>query len=135
MNVWQGRALRYRGRFSKSLVCLQKAMLESKHEESLEDARPNLICDLGDVYCEFGNPSYAKHLLGEKIKRLDDRRAKNSKDWYLLQLSRAESLMGQGRFEEAKALCLEIQSYSRLSKLDNLRLSTLFKRIYHERSD
>jgi len=29
----------------------EKAVLESKHEGSLEDARPGMICDLGDVYC------------------------------------------------------------------------------------
>ncbi len=134
-NIWQGRALRYQGQFSESLICLQKADLGSKHEESLEDARPGFICDLGDVYCELGNSSYAEHLLDKEMKRLDDRGAKNSKDWYLLQLSRAESLMGQERFEEAEALCLEIQPYPRLSKLDSLRLSIFFGRIYHQRSD
>lgn len=110
-------------------------MLESKHEGSLEDAQARLICNLGDVHCELGEPLYAERLLNEEIKRLADRGRKNSTDWYLLQLSRAESLLGQRRLDEAEALCSEIQPYPRLSKVNKLRLFTLFGRIYHLRSD
>ncbi|KAI4166538.1 MAG: hypothetical protein LQ343_007969 [Gyalolechia ehrenbergii] len=135
MNLWQGKIFRYQGQFSNSLACLQMALLETKHEGSLEDARPRLICDLGDVYCELGDPLYAEHLLEAEIKRLDDRGRKNFTDRCLLRLSRAESLWGQGRLEEAEALCSGIQSSPHLSKLDKLRLSTLFGRIYHTRCD
>ena len=135
MDLWQGKVFRYQGQFSNSLACLQRALPETKHEGSLEDARPRLICELGDVYCELGDPLHAEHLLEAEIKRLDDRGRKNFTDWRLLQLSHAESLWEQGRLEEAEALCSGIQSSPHLSKLDKLRLSTLFGRIYHARCD
>ena len=135
MDLWQGKVFRYQGQFSNSLACLQRALLETKHEGSLRDARPRLICDLGDIYCELGDALHAEHLLQTEIQRLDDRRKKNFKDWYLLQLSLAESLWEQGRFKEAETLCLGIQSSFRLSKLDKLRLSTLFGRIYYVQCD
>jgi len=133
--VRQAKVLRYQGRVSESLEYPQRSLLQSKHEAWFEDARPGLICELGDVYCELGDQLSAERLLEVEIKFQDDRGRKNSTDWCLLQLSRAESLLGHGRLDEDKTLCSELRQYSRLSKFDRLRLSTLFGRIYHDRSD
>ena len=135
MDLWQGKVFRYQSQFSNSLACLQRALLKIEHESSLEDARPRLICDLGDIYCELGDPLHAEHLLEAEIKRLNDRGRKNFTDRCLLQIFHAESLWGQGRFEKAEALCSGIQPFFHLSKLDKLRLSILFGRIYHARCD
>ncbi|KAL9044405.1 MAG: hypothetical protein Q9214_002455 [Letrouitia sp. 1 TL-2023] len=135
IDLWLGRVFRYQGQFSDSLECLQRSLLKTNHEGLFEDVRPQLICDLGDVYCELGHPLKAEYLLEAEMKRLDDRGKRNSTDWYLLQLSQAESLWGQGRLEEAEALCSGIQSFPRLSKLSKLRLFTLFGRISYARGD
>ncbi len=134
LTIWEGKILRYQGHFTDSFRCFQKALVQCDHESSLEDARPSSIRDLGDAYCELEKPQAAECILKEEFGRLGDRGAENSKDWNLLQLSYVESLMGQGRLQEAEALCLKIQPSPSLSKLDSLRLLTLFGRIYYEQS-
>jgi hypothetical protein len=54
---------------------------------------------------------HAEHLLDAEIERLDGRARKNSAYWYLLQLSRAESLWGQERYDEAEAVCPSSANY------------------------
>lgn len=66
-------------------------LLETKYEDSLENARPRLIYDLEDVYYELKDFLYIEYLLEAEIKRLDDRGRKNFIDRYLLRLSRTES--------------------------------------------
>ncbi len=68
LDVRQAKALRYQGRVSESLEYPQRSLLQSKHEAWFEDARPGLICELGDVYCELGDQLSAERLLEVEIK-------------------------------------------------------------------
>ena len=134
LNLKQGLAFRYQGAFSSSQACLHKAMLEVERD-NLEDARASTTCNLADVYCELEDFVSAEKLLDAEIDHIESRGMKDTSDWYLLQISRAEVLLGQRQLDRAKPLCLEIQSYPCLSKFSNLRLSTLLARIYQVKRD
>lgn len=74
------------------LVYPRIILLETKYESSFKNARPHLIHELEDVYCELGDFLYIEYLLKDEIKRLDNRERKNFMDRYLLRLSRTELL-------------------------------------------
>ena len=135
MDLWQGKIFRYQNQFSNSLACLQKALLKTEYENSFENARPRLICDLKNIYCELKDLLHTEHFLETEIKRLNDRGKKNFTDRCLLQIFHVESLWGQKRFEKIEAFCSGIQPFFHLSKFDKLRFSILFGRIYHTRCD
>ena len=133
--IWRGKVLRYQGDLQASLTCLQQVSSEIEHEVLYGDIRSQLACNLGDVYCELGQPADAERLLNQAIERLNNQGLENSVNWHLLQLSRAESLFGQGKFTAAEVLCLKIRSSPRLNKFGGLYLSTLLARLYHTQSN
>lgn len=131
-----GRVFRFQGEFSQSLVHLERARQKVEEQQDLifdEDLR-DLTCDLADTLRELDQPAIGERHLRTEIARQDQEHASTRKS-SLLELSLAEMLFGQGRFNEAEELCLDVQSRPTLLRFEKLRLHITLAKIYHINSD
>lgn len=130
-----GRVLRYRGEFRESLTHLERARTTVSQCRGLvfdEDLR-DFTCDLADTLRELEDPASAEHHLRAEISRRDHNRI-SSPAGSPLELSLAEALFAQGRFDEAERLCLEVRSRPGLLKFERLRLLITLAKISHVNS-
>jgi tetratricopeptide (TPR) repeat protein len=140
VELWKGKSNRYQGAFDAALACFHRADTRTR-TSLLEDAGPELVCELADTYCELGNFRAAETLLESEFNRLDRSGYNRSKTWYQVLLSRAELLRRQGHTAEAKSLCLEVVSSLYvagcpiISKYLQLRVFTLLGRIYQANNE
>lgn len=129
-----GRALRFQGEFKEALAYLEKAQKKTGQYTGLifdEDLR-DLTCDLADTLRELDDPVSAEGHLRAEIER---RGLSPSPGGCLLELSLAEALFAQKRFQDAEQVCLGVQSRSRLLKMERLRLHITIAKIRHVNSD
>lgn len=130
-----GRILRFQGAFKESLMHLERARKTAGHCKDLifdEDLR-DLTCDHADTLRELDDPQAAEHHLRTEIMRRDQSDISSGKS--LLELSLAEALFAQERFQEAEMLCLGVQSRPGLLRLEKLRLHITMAKICHIQSD
>jgi hypothetical protein len=129
-----GRLLRYQGDFAGSLTHLEKARKTPEEHRVLifeEDLR-DLICDLADTLRELDDPVTAEQHLRAEITRRD-RNFVCSSSRSRLDLSLAEVLFAQHRFDEADQICSEVQARPVVLELEKLRLHVTKAKIRHVR--
>lgn len=131
-NVW-----RLIGDFDTARQSLEAALEEIKSPKIYDKGHVDLICYLGDVYCELNDPRKARDLLECGFKQLDSLTA--SAKWMRLNLSLAETYIRECSLGEGERILLKIQSRSRcgspLSKYQELRLYLGLARIAHLRRE
>ncbi|KAH6973893.1 hypothetical protein BKA56DRAFT_108563 [Ilyonectria sp. MPI-CAGE-AT-0026] len=130
-----GRVLRLQGSFRESLMLFEKAQKTVAQCQGLifdEDLR-DLTCDHADTLRELDDPESAENQLRTEIARRDQSCSFLGKS--LLELSLAEALFAQGRFQDAERLCLSVQSRPDLLKFGKLRLQIIMAKLRHVQSD
>jgi hypothetical protein len=134
MSMMLGRLLRYQGDFAGSLTHLEKARKTAEEHSVLifeEDLR-DLTCDLADTLRELDDPVTAEEHLRAEITRRE-RNSICSPSRSLLDLSLAEVLFAQQRFDEADKICSDVQSRPSVLKFEKLRLHITKAKIRHFR--
>lgn len=130
-----GRVLRFRGEFEESRTHLMDSLETAKRHKHLifdEDLR-DLTCDLADTLLELGDPVTAEKYLRAEIRQ--NRNCGSSSSGGLLELSLADALFAQHRFEEAEQLCLAVQCRPGLLRFEKLRLQVTLAKIRHINGD
>lgn len=129
-NIW-----RLIGDFDTARQSLEAALEEIKSPNIHDKCHVDLLCYLGDVYCELNNLQKAQDLLECGFKQLDSRTA--SAKWMRLNLSLAETHVREFSLDEGERILLKVQSLSRcgsrLSRYQGLRLYLGLARIAHVR--
>jgi len=135
-NMVLGRILRFGGEFQESLTHLELSRIAAEQRKDLifDDDLRDLTCDLADTLRELDQPVAAAHCLRAEIAQRDPG-CSLFPGRSLLELSLAEVLFAQELFDEAKQLCLCIQSRPGLTKFETLRLYITLAKLRHVRSD
>ncbi|KAH7131475.1 hypothetical protein B0J13DRAFT_529470 [Dactylonectria estremocensis] len=89
----------------------------------------HLVSHHADTIRELNDPWSAENMLRQEIALQDQPGVSSSRSH--LQVSLAEALFTQERFEEAELLCLYVESRPNLLKLDKLRLHIATGNIHH----
>jgi tetratricopeptide (TPR) repeat protein len=105
------KVLRYQGRFKEALRHLENIHEMAIRESLLEDIRPDIANELGNVLTEEDKPIEARELLHAAIDNHDRKGRTNTAASKLLHISLAETFMRQGQTEAANSY------YTRLSNL------------------
>ena len=128
-NLIMGKALRYQGNFTKSLIYLQRSQSivnTTKDLIFLEDAS-DLACNFADTYLELDDPAKAENCLQATIKHQVPKQG-------ALFIALAECLFAQRRFLEVdETLRRVFHSQLKLMKMDKLRLAILQAKLSHIR--
>ena len=129
-----GKISRFQGNFNVSLGHLQrsKGIADKFTTLSVDEDRSDLVYNLADTLQELGDHVNAEHQLRTEIARSGHDRTSAQR---ILKLALAESLFSQGRHEQASALCFEIQTCPKTSKIENLRLCIVQAKLCHVHSD
>ena len=131
-----GRIFRYQGEFETSPRYINQAfeILERRKDLTFNDDLRDLACDRADTLRELGLPHLAETDLRAALE-MQPPHLTSSGGGSLLDLSLAEALFAQERFDEAERLCHEIGSRPRLLRFEKLRLHITLAKIYHVRRD
>jgi len=139
INVALGNALRYCGRFQAARKLLEDTLTEPSADEMHTAGYIDLLCGLGDMYCELDDSTPAQTLLEERLQRNESSESRMSIKTTRLYLSLAETYMRQDAIDYAERIFQNIQhcriSDSRLSDFPQLRLRVGLARIAHMRRD
>lgn len=131
-----GRVMRLQGNFDKALKLLKAAHQASRMPSELvfdEDLR-DLTCDLADTLRELDAPvAGEEYLRAEIIRRTERPDPLPGKS--LLELSLAEALFAQERYEETNEICVDIESRASLLKYERLRVNVILAKLSHMRSE
>ncbi|KAK8076088.1 hypothetical protein PG994_003360 [Apiospora phragmitis] len=135
-HMLSGRILRFQGAFTESLTHLKDALAitELQKDVDFDDDLRDLTCDLADTLIELDDAEAAEYHLQAEITRRNQAYIPTPRKT-LLDLSLAEARFAQQRFEEARTLCLDIESRPNLLKFEKLRLYFIMAKIYHIRPD
>ena len=132
-----GRLLRFQGEFTESLAHLERSREKKQRSTESSVSMKTFVISLAilPTRCgELDDPASAeRHLRAEITRR--DRSFLCPPGQSLLELSLAEALFAQERFEEVEKLCLEIQTRPSLLKLEKLRLHITLAKIRHVKLD
>lgn len=126
-----GRILRFQGTFNESLSHWDEAQSMLGRSDGLvfDEELLDLTCEHADTLRELNDPVSAERLLRAEITRRDQHSIHSGKS--RLELSLAEVLFAQGRFQEAEKLCLAVQPRPGLLKLERVRLHVTMAKIRH----
>jgi len=137
VNVTIANALRYQGDFAAAREYLEDMLTEADANDVLNTGHVDLLCNLGDVYCELNNPGKARELLSVGLGQLRAMHSKNSPWLTRLNLSLAETYLRQSSTKEAEEVLEQIQECSQrgyhLTSFQKLRLQVSMARIAHLR--
>lgn len=131
-----GKTLRFQGTFTESLAHLQEALAITKRytDVDFDDDLRDLTCELADALLELDDAKAAENHLQAEITRRNQSCIPTPRK-ALLDLSLAEALFAQQRFENALTLCLDVNSRPNLLKFEKLRLNIIMAKTYHMRMD
>ncbi|KAH7236328.1 hypothetical protein BKA59DRAFT_308141 [Fusarium tricinctum] len=131
-----GRVMRLQGNFSNALRLLKMAHRASQEPNEIvfdEDLR-DMTCDLADTLRELDETATGEgYLRAEIIRRTERPDPLPGKS--LLELALAEALFAQERYEEAAAICADIETRTSLLKYERLRVYVILAKLSHIRSD
>ncbi|EGE00904.1 hypothetical protein TESG_08186 [Trichophyton tonsurans CBS 112818] len=129
-----GKILRYQGRFRESLASLEMSKNLANLQPNLffDEDRCDLASNLGDALLELERFADAEHHLRTEIASRDEACARAGP---LLKLALAEALFAQERHAEAETICSEVQSQTRLLRMEKLRLAVLQAKLSHVKSN
>lgn len=127
-----GRACRMEGDFGLALKYLRMAQEKARQQRELsfDEHLRDFTCDLADTLRELDNSESAEHELRKEIARQERNRA-SFPGRSLLDVSLAEALFAQCRYEEAEKLCFDITCRSGLLKFAKLRVHVILAKIHH----
>jgi len=139
VNITLANALRYQGDFTAARECLEDMLMQADANDVLNTSHINLLCNLGDVYCELNDPGKARELLSVGLGQLRAMHSKNFPWLTRLNLSLAETYLRQSSTKEAEEILGQIEECSQRgyqpTSFQKLRLQVCKARIAHLRRD
>ncbi|KAI3320953.1 hypothetical protein HD806DRAFT_504076 [Xylariaceae sp. AK1471] len=125
-----GRIARFRGRFDQARGHLEQAQMIVNQRKELDFNKDlsDITCDLADTLRELDDPSSAEYHLRREIARQKQQGGHNGS---LLELCLSETLFAQQRYDEAKPICLDVESRQPILKIEKLRLHITLAKLYH----
>lgn len=126
-----GKIRRYQGDFEGSFaeIMVSQNIVDNHPDIIFTEDISDLVCSLADTYIEMGDPVAAEKALHKEVSRNE------SSPGALLKLALAETLFAQHRFDEAKSICDEVESFPKLLKMGRLRLSIIQAKLAHIKAD
>ncbi|KAF2633004.1 hypothetical protein BU25DRAFT_436649 [Macroventuria anomochaeta] len=130
--IMLGKSLRYQGRFEESRISLEKAfrIVNKRGVDTFDEDLSDLTCEMADTLRELHETGSAEDYLRIEMTRREHS-SLPTRGLSALQLSLAEVMFVQGRFEEAVEICLEIShiqsNFNEAMCFWNIALQTIHK--------
>ncbi|KAF3936592.1 hypothetical protein ABW19_dt0207138 [Dactylella cylindrospora] len=138
-----GKVLRYQGRFDEALPLLQNVLDECFVDDFFEGSAwyRVLLSNVADLLAELDRPAEARELIQRELQPMYKRGTQDIATGRRLRVSLAETLLQEGKFDEAKDVLLRLEEAHRNSNsTDHSMANSLFRvliglaRVYHKQS-
>lgn len=138
-NVSPGRILKMQGHFEESLLLLRHTFEQIEAEDiAAGDWRRLLLANVGDLYCELGQPADAQAMLIPELENMKLARSHNMSSGRRLQLVLAESYLRDGSYQQSievidnvRRMIGKMKDPDNITKRNHFRAWTMLARIAH----
>jgi tetratricopeptide (TPR) repeat protein len=131
-----GRSLRLQGQFDQAWANLEESLRTVREcgVHTFDEDLSDLTCESADTLRELNRLADAESLVRIEMTRREHSPC-STRGLSALQLSLAETLFAQKRFEEAFELCVIVQPRAKLLKVEKLRLHIVQAKIRHSQGN